>query len=66
MPIHEAKSMVSLSSMFVLSEYWTSEVGLHSSGKLRARGVQICEDLRKIVTDLNSAQREEHFKPIKA
>ena len=36
-----AKSMVTLSSMFVLSEYWSSEVGQHSFGKLRVRGVQI-------------------------
>jgi hypothetical protein len=37
----EAKFMVSMASMFVLSEYWSSERDGHSSGKLRVRGVQI-------------------------
>ena len=36
-----AKSMVTLASMFVLSEYWSYEGGEHSFGKLRVRGVQI-------------------------
>ena len=33
--------MVTLASMFVLSEYLTSKDGQHSSGKLRVRGLQI-------------------------
>ena len=37
----QAKCMVSLTTMFVLSEYLTSEYVQHSSGKLRVRGVQI-------------------------
>jgi hypothetical protein len=36
-----AKSMVSLASKYVLSEYWSSGSVEHSSGKLRVRGVQI-------------------------
>ena len=36
-----AKSMVTLPTMFVLSEYWSSENGQHIYGKLRVRGVQI-------------------------
>ncbi len=35
------KCMVTLATMFVLSEYLTSENGQHSVGKLRVRGVQI-------------------------
>ena len=103
--------MVTLASMFVLSEYLASENVQHSFGKLRVRGVQIrgvpgnvlnrCEmkcdwgaedpgkmeegthfgdnlksklapGANKIIfyfswnaADLNSAHREEHFKPIK-
>eukprot|EP00985_Skeletonema_marinoi_P009737 scaffold4531_cov140-Skeletonema_marinoi.AAC.1 len=84
MPNYMAKSMVTLASKSVLSEYWSSKVGQYSYGKLRVRGVQIRGDLSKvlnrcvmdvycdectppvIVTDSNSAQREEHFKHIKA
>ncbi len=33
--------MVTLASMFVLSEYLTSKDGQHASGKLRVRGLQI-------------------------
>ena len=33
--------MVTLASMFVLSEYLTSKDGQHSSGKLRVRRLQI-------------------------
>jgi hypothetical protein len=33
--------MVSLTSKSVLSEYWGCERGVHSSGKLRVRGVRI-------------------------
>eukprot|EP00984_Skeletonema_dohrnii_P011941 scaffold4795_cov95-Skeletonema_dohrnii-CCMP3373.AAC.2 len=36
-----AKSMVTLPGKSVLSEYYCSEVGLYSCGKLRVRGVQI-------------------------
>jgi len=36
-----AKSMVSLASKSVLSEYWSSGSGEHTSGKLRVRGVRI-------------------------
>ena len=36
-----AKSMVTLSTIFVLSDYWSSENGQHSYGELRVRGVQI-------------------------
>ena len=38
---NEAKCMVTLTTMFVLSEYLTPENVQHSSGKLRVRGVQI-------------------------
>eukprot|EP00984_Skeletonema_dohrnii_P022484 scaffold11603_cov72-Skeletonema_dohrnii-CCMP3373.AAC.1 len=61
-----AKSMVTLPSKSVLSEYWSSKVGQHSYGKLRVRGAQIHSVLRKNVTDSKPAQREEHFKHIKA
>jgi len=44
-----AKSMVTLSSKSVLSEYWSSKVGQHSYGKLRVRGVQIRGDLSKVL-----------------
>ena len=47
-------SMVTLASMFVLSEYLTAKDGQHSSGKLRA----------KCVTDSKSIQREEHCKSL--
>ena len=40
-PREEAKSMVSLASKSVLSEYWSSGSGEHTSGKLRVRGVRI-------------------------
>ena len=36
-----AKSMVTLPTMFVLIEYWSSENGQDIYGKLRVRGVQI-------------------------
>ena len=41
--------MVSLPTMFVLSEYSTSENGQHSVGKLRVRGVQIRRGLSKVL-----------------
>ena len=50
-----AKSMVTLSSMFVLSEYWSSEVGQHSFGKLRVRGVQI-RNVLSMVLDRRKCQ----------
>ena len=45
-----AKSMVTLSTIFVLSEYWSSENGQHIYGKLRVRGVQI----RVVLSDVLS------------
>eukprot|EP00984_Skeletonema_dohrnii_P023464 scaffold12548_cov134-Skeletonema_dohrnii-CCMP3373.AAC.2 len=57
--------MVSLSSMFVLSEYWSSEVGQYSSGKLRVRGVQIRGVLSKLLNLLEAVSprggREQTF-----
>ena len=44
-----AKSMVTLASKSVLSEYWSSKVGQYSYGKLRVRGVQIRGDLSKVL-----------------
>ena len=54
-PSSSAKSMVTLSSMFVLSEYWSSEVGQHSFGKLRVRGVQI-RNVLSMVLDRRKCQ----------
>jgi len=45
--------MVSLSSMFVLSKYWSSEVGQYRSGKLRVRRVQIRGVLIKLLNHWN-------------
>ena len=44
-----AKSMVTLATVFVLSEYLTAESGQHSVGKLRMRGVQIRRGLSKVL-----------------
>ena len=55
-----AKRRISLATMFVLSEYLTSETGQHSVGKLRVRGVQIRRELGKV---LNRGENKKWFQP---
>ena len=55
-----AKRRISLATMFVLSEYLTSENGQHSVGKLRVRGVQIRRELSKV---LNRGENKKWFQP---